>query len=394
MRPTVPRRPGRAPRPVAISGAPVAAPERRTENREGPDQSRITEIAGLVAELIPGVAVGPQGPEGPPGAPGNPGPKGDRGDKGEPGPIQPGPAGETGPMGETGPQGERGPTGLPGTVGPTGPQGAEGSPGDAGPQGLKGDTGSTGPQGDVGPAGPTGPQGPQGDPGPVGPTGPQGTQGNTGLTGATGPQGPQGTAGATGATGATGPQGSTGATGATGAVGPSWPHVTNLPSSPADGDECYYVADATNGVIWHLKYRAAASGSFKWEFIGGSAIGAEVDTDESRANTAYGALTTAGPSVTVPLAGDYIIEHGAEVWVNVAGTAYMSFDIGATGAVDADSVAHLASGAFGTASISRSRRKTGLAASTALVSKYRSNAGGTTAHFVFRWMRVRPVRVG
>jgi hypothetical protein len=42
--------------------------------------------------------------------------------------------------------------------------------------------------------------------------------------------------------------------------------------APQDGDEVYYAADATNGVIWHLRYRAASSSSYKWEFVGGDAV--------------------------------------------------------------------------------------------------------------------------
>lgn len=170
--------------------------------------------------------------------------------------------------------------------------------------------------------------------------------------------------------------------------------VTSLPGSPVDGQEIYYLADATNGVVWHLKYRAASGSSYKWEFVGGGALGAEVDTDESRALTTYGALTTGGPSVTVPLAGDYVIEHGAAIYCNVTGTGYYSYDVGGTGAVDADAVLHLPTGNFGTISAARSRLKTGLAASTALVGKYRSSNTAVTAHFLSRWMRVRPVRVG
>jgi hypothetical protein len=33
--------------------------------------------------------------------------------------------------------------------------------------------------------------------------------------------------------------------------------VTALPATPVDGQECHFVADATNGVVWHMKYRAA-----------------------------------------------------------------------------------------------------------------------------------------
>src|SRR4030095_11342304 len=50
---------------------------------------------------------------------------------------------------------------------------------------------------------------------------------------------------------------------------PQIPLVSALPGSPFDGQEIYYLADATNSVIWHLRYRAGSSSAYKWEFIGG-----------------------------------------------------------------------------------------------------------------------------
>lgn len=71
--------------------------------------------------------------------------------------------------------------------------------------------------------------------------------------------------------------------------------VTSLPAAPADGQECIFVADATNGVAWHLKYRAASASAYKWEVIGGSWLSAEVVTGEARSATTYADLTTIGP---------------------------------------------------------------------------------------------------
>jgi hypothetical protein len=68
----------------------------------------------------------------------------------------------------------------------------------------------------------------------------------------------------------------------------------------------------------------------------------------------------------------------------------MSYDIGATGAVDADSFFLGHAGTEGDGN-TRTRLKTGLAASTALVAKYKTNAGTET--FRQRAMSVLPVRV-
>lgn len=78
--------------------------------------------------------------------------------------------------------------------------------------------------------------------------------------------------------------------------------VASLPTSPADGDEVYYVHPAGTAV-WHLRYRAAA-GSYKWECIGGTPLYA-VQTSVVQ-NGATGTWTNLLPSlISLPLAGQY-----------------------------------------------------------------------------------------
>lgn len=178
------------------------------------------------------------------------------------------------------------------------------------------------------------------------------------------------------------------------AYGSTPPIVTALPANPQFGDVVTYIADAANGVAWNLQYDA--TGTYPWKFIGGAALTAEVDTDESiaAATTTYTALATAGPSITAPLAGDYIIEQGARYYPgSVIQQGYMSFDIGATGAVDNDGIFFEAAAATYGTTASRMRKKTGLSASTALVSKYRHTSASSTVNFARRWMRVTPIRV-
>ena len=46
--------------------------------------------------------------------------------------------------------------------------------------------------------------------------------------------------------------------------------VTSLPGSPTDGQEIYYQADSSNGIIWHLRFRSVASGgdvTYGWEYV-------------------------------------------------------------------------------------------------------------------------------
>jgi hypothetical protein len=157
-----------------------------------------------------------------------------------------------------------------------------------------------------------------------------------------------------------------------------------------DGDEVYLEVDSTNGIEWHLVYRTAEA-TYKWRYLGGPPMSAEVATAESTASTAFAALATAGPSIALPRAGDYMVMHGSEIYATGAMLAgYHSYDIGVTGAVDADAARVLTGTATEGAQVLRRKRKTGLTA-VSLVSKYRTTA--STAAFTFRGLNIIPVRL-
>lgn len=178
---------------------------------------------------------------------------------------------------------------------------------------------------------------------------------------------------------------------------------TTFPTSPFDGQQYAYVADATNGVVWYFKYNAGSASSFKWEFIGGGELWAEVATQETLDNATYGNLATTGPAITLARAGDYIVTVGVFVDDSTAPNAtnsygYMSYAIGATAATDADAALYKYTGTSGVTSTYaghavRSKLKTGIAASTTLTAKYRTSASGNFGSFAQRWMKVVPVRV-
>lgn len=173
---------------------------------------------------------------------------------------------------------------------------------------------------------------------------------------------------------------------------------TSLPGSPADGAEAIIVDSTTNPTFqWRFRFNAGSANTDKWEHVGGSDGFAEVATAEATASTSYAPLTTAGPSFTVPLAGVYEVRVEA-LMLNSSGgangqVARMSFDIGATGAVDTNaavSTVFLSSvTAPGTATLTS--RISGVAAATALVAKYKVSGG--TQMFQNRRIFVRPVRV-
>lgn len=171
------------------------------------------------------------------------------------------------------------------------------------------------------------------------------------------------------------------------------PYVTALPSSPYDGQEVYYGADPTNGVIWHLRYRAAASGSFKWEFVGGSDLDAIVDTSQTTASTTFVDLATVGPSITLPLGGDYDFSYGDEGSMGSTSAFKVIALLIAGSEVTADELVVLGAGPLnGLTETSRIRRKTALSSGNVVKLQYRVT--GSTGTFRNRWLRARPVRVG
>lgn len=167
--------------------------------------------------------------------------------------------------------------------------------------------------------------------------------------------------------------------------------VTALPATPSDGDTCTLTDNLTTGTYaWQFRY-VAARASNKWVFIGGGPIVSEVATSESTTSGTYVALTTAGPSIAVPVAGDYTVEVGAHITAGGAsGTGHkMSYDIGGTGAVDADGIE---AGMTTTTSSSNARAQKKALTAVTLAAKYKASAN--TAVFKNRWMRLTPIAIG
>ena len=168
---------------------------------------------------------------------------------------------------------------------------------------------------------------------------------------------------------------------------------TTFPINPHEGQKFTYIADATNGVLWSFEYHATGS-AYDWWFVGGAALLANVNTFETRTNTSFGDLATVGPTVTAPLAGDYEVSFGSHIRNDTVNQdSFVSFSVGASAATDADGVqAWSASATVAGWSETKTLRKTGIAAASALTLKYRSTGG--TASYRNRWLRIQPVRVG
>ena len=182
------------------------------------------------------------------------------------------------------------------------------------------------------------------------------------------------------------------------------PKVTTLPASPVDGQEVHF-QDATmaaQGAVWHLRYNISSASAYKWEFVGGGAMRNEIITGEASATAGWVDLATVGPTITAPLAGDYEIQAGADsAWAASANAFHqIAVQRGAVTPVQNDVVVNYSdtTGAVfgGVRQAMGNRLFTGLAASTILRMKY-NNAGGinsATPTWSYRWLSVKPVRVG
>ena len=191
--------------------------------------------------------------------------------------------------------------------------------------------------------------------------------------------------------------------------------VTTLPAG-SDGMEVFYQSTtagtgggSTNsmadvGAVWHLRYRAAASGSYKWEMVGGSAL----DVTSTSTPTAITATTptslSTNPILTLPNAGTYRLEvfsNGADVVYasGGAGRLAIGFSVGmtetastASGAEIYTSAAELISPMFG------SFVKDITGAGTLLTMKAWTSTGATfypqVRTSVPYGIRATPIRVG
>lgn len=178
-------------------------------------------------------------------------------------------------------------------------------------------------------------------------------------------------------------------------------YVTALPSSPVDGQEVYYAADATNGVIWHLRYRSGAAGTnYKWEYVGGGDMHSgptpAVASPFSFGGTSWVTFTN-GPTVTVPLEGDYAIEW----WVHLqnqsagAGAYDMAAGLSLAGADPSEYGSFVIPTAqYGGAPAGKLERRNAIPVSTALTIRLKTSIATANSS----WARgatlaARPIRV-
>lgn len=116
--------------------------------------------------------------------------------------------------------------------------------------------------------------------------------------------------------------------------------VSSLPGAPTDGQDIYYqsAAMATDGIVWHLRYRSGASGSYKWEPLGVPPLYSQSNGADTT-NTGVIRDVASGPTWNLPLAGDYLVEYGSPI-VFATGATYaqgsLSIEVGTLNHITGD----------------------------------------------------------
>lgn len=166
--------------------------------------------------------------------------------------------------------------------------------------------------------------------------------------------------------------------------------VSALPISPVDGQEIYYVADATNSIVWHLRYNAGSASAYKWEYLGGPPIRVLAGATLSTASAAD--QTTNAPSYTAPLSGDFNCWWGSDFTQNVGASANdCRLGLFANASFKRELIWNLPSGSG--APGSDKHRITGVVSGQVIDVRYHSNSSLAT-NWVGVALEIVPLRVG
>lgn len=165
--------------------------------------------------------------------------------------------------------------------------------------------------------------------------------------------------------------------------------VTALPGSPSNGDTCTFTDSTTAPTYqWQLRF-VSAKASNKWIFIGGSDMANDLATSNNTTSTSYVAPGTT-QELTIPVAGQYDVEIGAQGIHAGTDNGFLSYTIGGAAASDANA-AHWRAGAgegFTSSQISRITA----AASDVIAVRFKTSAGTFTVQD--RRLRIVPVAIG
>lgn len=178
---------------------------------------------------------------------------------------------------------------------------------------------------------------------------------------------------------------------------PTITYATTPPGAPANGD-IWFAVDSTSAPTyqWQFRYNSGSASSFKWEFVGGSPATSFVQTIESTASGTFVDLTTVGPAFTLPRAGDWLFEFGAQV-INPGnsgnGNATVAlYSTAGTTTFGAGAVSNVFAVNGGILTMQEAWRQASLSSGDLIKLRYNiSNA--LSVSFQNRWLKVTPIRV-
>lgn len=170
---------------------------------------------------------------------------------------------------------------------------------------------------------------------------------------------------------------------------------TVLPAEPDHGQIAEY--QVSEGINWVFKYNAASASTYKWEAIGAQTpMYHEIQTDEatSATHTTYQSLATVGPTLTIPLAGDYWIQVSCQCYSTTNGVAaFMTPKLGSAAVDDVNGIiGHQSTDNTKVHSPCTTILRTGLAAADVILCQYRTNSANS-GNFRRRKMLLWPKRV-
>jgi hypothetical protein len=178
-----------------------------------------------------------------------------------------------------------------------------------------------------------------------------------------------------------------------------WSRGASPPTSAASGDLWIYPG---SNFYWKFVYDPDET-TYKWKCVGGGSTDAAITTDQTFTESAsFQDATGAGPTITVPRAGDYEVEAQAQIYISgqtAAGVVESSllassgtWDVSNAGGNSASGQEYCAAGAAVSLHLSDVCR--GMSASATMKLQYRAGTGlGGTAHVRWRVIKVKPIRV-
>jgi hypothetical protein len=117
-----------------------------------------------------------------------------------------------------------------------------------------------------------------------------------------------------------------------------------LAGAPTDHQILHVIVDATAGIVWSFRY-VSTEATYKWVFIGGGpkAIFEANSVNRQTDSTSY--VTLGAPAISIPFAGIYDIEYGANMYGdNPDRVCTMSLSLPSGAASDNDSIVSTALG--------------------------------------------------